>query len=69
MDSVAIGNVPQWFYTRPHVDLSMTEENKQWCEEDNVETIVYQYISNQFYYCLAVYKVGSKSLMIIYAID
>ena len=24
---VSIGNVPLWFYTRPHVDLSLMEEN------------------------------------------
>jgi hypothetical protein len=61
--SVAIGNVPLWFYTRPHVDLSLTEEKKQWCEEDNVGTIVGQYSSNTFYSCLAVYTDGSKDLM------
>lgn len=60
--SVAIGNVPPWFYTKPYVNLSLVKEKKQWFEE-NIGTIVDQYIGNQFYTCLAVYTDGSKDSM------
>ncbi|MGL5578178.1 MAG: ribonuclease H family protein, partial [Fusobacteriaceae bacterium] len=56
------GNVPPWIMPVPVVDLQLTEQKREWIENnvDNIGYLVQEYVKRKYFHYLSIFTDGSK---------